>query len=251
MKTPIVKIYPDPDSLFRGAAERFEEIYTESVRFSDRFSVVLAGGSTPRGLYNLLAAESEDRSIIDWSRVHFFWGDERCLPPEHSESNYNMAYNAMLRDLNLNFNKPETHIHRIIGEEEPSRAAELYTAVIEEYFGGIDKVRFDLVLLGLGADGHAASLFPDSPVLKEKNKMVAPGLKPGIPGPARVTLTFPALNASAKILFLISGESKAAMVRRLLNGDISEELPASMVCPVDGTLEFLLDEQAASLLSSA
>lgn len=248
MKTPIVKIYPDPDSLFRGAAERFEEIYTESIRFSDRFSVVLAGGSTPKGLYNLLAAGSEDRSI-DWSRIHFFWGDERCLPPEHSESNYNMVYNAMLRDLNLN--QPETHIHRIIGEEEPGRAAELYTTVIEEYFGGRDKVRFDLVLLGLGADGHTASLFPGSPVLQENNKIVAPELKPGIPGPARVTLTFPALNASAKIIFLISGESKAAMVRRLLNGDISEELPASMVCPVDGTVEFLLDEQAASLLSSA
>ncbi len=248
MKIPVVKIYPDPDSLFRGAAERFEEIYTESIRFSDKFSVVLAGGSTPRGLYNLLASGSEGCSI-DWSRIHFFWGDERCLPPEHPESNYNMVYNAMLRDLNLN--QPETHTHRIIGEEEPGRAAELYTAVIEEYFSGRDKVRFDLVLLGLGADGHTASLFPGSPVLQENNKIVAPVLKPGIPGPARVTLTFPALNASAKIIFLISGESKAAMVRRLINGDISEELPASMVRPVDGTVEFLLDEQAASLLSSA
>ncbi len=246
MSIPTFTIYPNSDSLFRGAAEKFKEIYTDSVRSSGRFSVVLSGGSTPRDLYHLLAAGHAGRSI-DWSRVHFFWSDERCVPLDHPDSNYNMAYNTMLRDLN----QPETHIHRIAGDAEPGRAAELYTEVIEEYFGGTEKVRFDLVLLGLGVDGHTASLFPGSPALKESMRIVAPVLEPGIPGPARVTLTFPALNASARVIFLVSGESKAAMVRRLLEGDVSEELPASMVRPVSGTVEFLLDEQAASLLSSS
>lgn len=246
MSIPTSTIYPNSDSLFRGAAERFKEIYMDSVRSSDRFSVVLSGGSTPRGLYHLLAAGPVGRSI-DWSRVHFFWSDERCVPPDHPDSNYNMAYNTMLRDLN----QPETHVHRIAGEEEPSRAAELYTALIKEYFGGTEKVRFDLVLLGLGVDGHTASLFPGSPVLKENTKIVAPVLKSGIPGPARVTLTFPALNASARVIFLVSGESKAAMVKRLIEGKVSEELPASMVRPVAGTVDFLLDKEAASLLPSS
>ncbi len=246
LSKPKVTIYPDSDSLFRGAADRFKEIHTESIQFLDRFSVVLSGGSTPKDLYNLLASGPVGRSI-DWSKVHFFWSDERCVPPDQPGSNYNMTYNAMLRELD----QPENNIHRIAGEQEPARAAELYTSVIEEHFGGIEKVRFDLVLLGLGVDGHTASLFPGSPVLKEQRKIVAPVLKPGIPGPARVTLTFPALNASARVVFLVSGGSKAAMVKKLIEEDVSEELPASMVCPVAGTVEFLLDEEAASLLSSS
>ena len=246
MTIPSFTIYPDPESLFRGAADRFVEIYTEAMLSADSFSLVLSGGSTPKGLYNLLAAGSASRSI-DWSRVHFFWSDERCVPPDHPDSNFKMAYSAMLRELNLS----ETHIHRIAGEEEPSRAAELYTAVIEEYFGGIEKVRFNLVLLGLGPDGHTASLFPGSPALKENKNIVAPACKPGLSEQHRITLTFPALNAASRVIFLVSGKSKAAMVKRLLEGEVGEELPASLVRPASGTVEFLLDEEAASLLSSS
>ncbi|MBI5141967.1 MAG: 6-phosphogluconolactonase [Nitrospirae bacterium] len=207
-----------------------------------RIPVALAGGATPEGLYRLLAAEPW-RSRIDWERIDFFWGDERCVSPEHPASNYGMARRALLDPLGI----PASQVFRIRGELPPDVAASEYDSAIESYFGGGNNVHFAIALLGLGADGHTASLFPGSPLLLETGRCAAAVL-PGPDGMNRVTLTLPAINSSDHVIFLVTGSGKAEIAARLVAAKPSADIPASLVRLAGGEVEVFLDEGAARLV---
>jgi 6-phosphogluconolactonase len=192
-------------------------------------------------VYALLATDPY-ASRVDWSRLHVFWGDERCVPPEDPASNYRMAREALLSRLDLG---PE-QVHRIPTELEPERCAQAYEQILLRAFDG--HVRFDLLLLGIGSDGHTASLFPGSPALEERERLVTAVSAPG-GGPDRVTLTLPAFETARSGLFLASGAEKAEAVRAALGGGDSPP-PAGRVRLREGRLVWLLDRAAASRLSA-
>lgn len=229
-------IFETPQLLTRAAADGFLAAAAAAIAARGRFSVALAGGSTPRALYALLAAEN-----LDWQAIHFFWGDERCLPPDHPESNYRMAAESLLTKIPL----PPENIHRIMGELSPQLAAEKYQRNLRVFWGGAP--RFDLVLLGMGEDGHTASLFPGSPALAETLRWVT-ALEHAAPPPplvSRVTLTLGAINAARQVIFLVSGAGKAKRLAEIWRG--GSQLPAGRVQPLDGDLLWLVDQSAASL----
>ncbi len=239
-------VLQDQATLVEEAAERFLSIAETAVAQAGRFTVALAGGSTPRPVYEGLATEPY-RSRIPWRRTIFFWGDERCVPPDHPDSNYRMAEETLLRHLPV---APEG-VFRMRGEDpEPARAASNYEQLLRTAFRlGVDeRPRFDLILLGMGGDGHTASLFPDSSALEERARLVAATYVERLLA-HRLTLTLPVLNAAAAILFLISGREKAEILRSVLDPSSSDsQLPARQVCPRDGRLIWLVDQPAASLL---
>ena len=245
MDRPQVLVYEDVGELYRVAASRFVEAVDQAVAIRGQFTVALAGGSTPRGMYARLA-ESPWRERVPWSAVQVFWGDERCVPPDHPDSNYRMAYEALLSRVPL----PAANIHRMAGELDPEKAAEAYSATLREVFGlsGEAVPRFDLVLLGLGSDGHTASLFPGTAALAETQRWVVANFVPRL-GAYRLTLTFPVLNAARQVMFLVTGSGKAEVVARVLEGPRRVmELPAQAVAPTDGQLVWLLDRAAAAQL---
>lgn len=243
---PELVVAPDAGRLAEAAAERVAGIAAETVARAGRFTVALAGGATPKALYARLAAEPY-RWRVPWHEIHVFWGDERCVGPEHPESNYRMAAEALLRRVPV----PPGQIHRMRGEDpDPERAAADYERLLREVFQVAPGVppRLDLVLLGLGADGHTASLFPGTPALRETTRLVAAVSAERL-GVSRLTLTLPVLNAAAVILFLVSGEAKAEALRAVLEPTRPEPpLPARLVRPRDGTLTWLVDAAAARLL---
>ena len=242
-----IQVHPDGESLARAGAAEIVAAYSRAVAQNGSFDLVLAGGSTPRGTYEALA-EEPFRDAIDWTRVRVFWGDERCVPPAHPDSNYRMAVDVLLSRVPI----PETSVHRIQGELQPEGAAELYDRLVRELVPGTPP-RFDLVLLGVGTDGHVASLFPRA---EDDSAAVAyyPGARVAIPTRApvpphdRVSLTLPVLNASREILFLVSGESKAEVLGRVLaerSGRAPATLPAARVRPDEGLLHWRVDRAAA------
>lgn len=237
---------PDAAGLAEAAAERFAGIVERAVARTGRATVALAGGSTPKGLYTLLAAEPY-RSRLPWRQTHVFWGDERCVGPEHAESNYRMAAEILLRHVPI----PPEQIHRMRGEDpEPDRAAadygRLLSAVFQPRAGGLP--RLDLVLLGMGADGHTASLFPGSPALREVTRPVVAAYIERLRG-YRLTLTLPVLNEAHAIMFLVAGRDKARALRLVLEAAPPRDpLPARLVSPHDGTVTWLADADAACLL---
>ncbi|HXI02007.1 MAG TPA: 6-phosphogluconolactonase, partial [Candidatus Saccharimonadales bacterium] len=215
----------------------------ESIARAGRFTVALAGGSTPRRLYTLLAEAAAGQAPA-WGRIHIFWGDERHVPPDHAQSNYRMVRETLLDRISI----PEGNVHRVLAETADAEAAARdYEREIRRFFGcgeeGIPSI--DLVLLGLGTDGHTASLFPGSPLLDESRRLVA-AAPASVPGPDRISMTLPLINRAASIVFLVSGASKADAVRRVLatDGD-ADPLPARRVAPRDGRLLWLVDEEAA------
>lgn len=233
----------DAEELNRKAAERFVGLAQQAEQERGRFTVALSGGSTPRRLYALLATP-EYRERIPWPRVHLFWGDERCVPPDHPESNYRMIQESLLSKIAI----PERNVHRMAGEKEPQIAAAEYEAELKSFFqlcdGGLP--RFDLILLGLGEDGHTASLFPGSEALKDTKHLVA-AVYVGKLKSHRLTLTLPVLNQAAQIMFLVAGASKAAILKEVLNGDpISSSWPAAKVRPVSGQLTWMVTGDAAA-----
>jgi len=238
-----VVVVPDVVALAQEAAGRFVEQARAAVQSRGRFSVALSGGSTPEGAYRLLAQEPY-RGQLPWDRMHLFWGDERCVPPDDPGSNYRLADQALISQVPI----PAENVHRIPGELAPEAAARAYRRELENFFCG-PLPRLDLVLLGLGSDGHTASLFPGSDVLEAVSD-VAVAVEAQYEGrPARrVTLTLPAINAARQVLFLVTGESKARIVARVL-GTRTGPLPAERVCPTAGELIWLLDEAAASGLA--
>jgi 6-phosphogluconolactonase len=239
-----IKVFPDLETLSREAAIFFLQHAVEAVERKGRFSVALAGGSTPRILYRLLSTP-EFSGRIPWPDLHLFWGDERCVPPEHEESNYGMAYAELLSGISLS----KENIHRMRGEIEPEEGARMYERELIHFLKDGKEEGLDLVLLGLGQDGHTASLFPYAPALKETERMVVHSYSRER-GQDRLTLTLPFLNRSQTILFLVAGEGKAKILERLLKeGGGLEEIPARGVEPAMGEVRWFLDQAAASRLS--
>ncbi|HET9492079.1 MAG TPA: 6-phosphogluconolactonase [Methylomirabilota bacterium] len=243
-----VRILPDAETLSRAAAREFVELSQRAVVARGRFGVALAGGVTPRRIYELLA-EPEHHDQVDWARVEVFWGDERPVPPEHPDSNYGMAAAALLTKVDL---RPE-QIHRIQAERPNRQAAACdYQVEIGRVLGvspdGSPPV-FDLILLGLGADGHTASLFPNTEALRERHRHVVANLVPKL-GSERITLTFPVINQASDILVVVTGAEKAGTLRAVLEGprDV-ERLPSQSLNPVAGRLTWLVDRAAASELT--
>jgi 6-phosphogluconolactonase len=241
---PTVRIVADAEALAAEAAALVTERASAAVAARGRFMLALSGGATPRATYARLA-ESHAREHMPWGRTWVFFGDERCVPPDHPESNYRMAAETLLSKVAV----PAGQVLRMRGEADPEEAATEYTRVIAETFGTRrgELPRFDLILLGFGVDGHTASLFPGSPALKEIFRPVAAVHAAAAALPQRLTLTFPVLNAAGCVAFLGSGAEKAKVVKAMLGE--SAALPAAMVQPSDGMLVWLLDRDAASLLS--
>ncbi|NKE70263.1 6-phosphogluconolactonase [Candidatus Manganitrophus noduliformans] len=239
-----VKIARDLEDLSEKAAEFVLRFVMDLLKGQESVSIALAGGATPKFLYERLAIQSIQQKI-PWSRVHLFWGDERCVPPEDPDSNYRMADATLISQVPI----PMENVHRMPGEKAPEAAAEEYEKTLRAFFGSSPEwPRFDLVLLGVGADGHTASLFPGSPALKEKKRwVIAPYVEKL--KVHRLTLTLPVFNHAALVLFLISGREKAPIVRALLSSvPLQIFFPAQMIRPVQGRRLFFLDPSAASLL---
>lgn len=247
MENEEIIVCEDPEDLSQQAAERFARLAAESVDRTGRFTVALSGGSTPKSVYARLATQ-EFQSKISWPQVCFFWGDERCVPPDHPESNFRMAREALLSKVPV---LPE-NIYRMPGEKEPEIAALEYEEILKDHlaFANGNFPRFDLILLGLGDDGHTASLFPGSEALRETRRLVVAPYVEKI-NAYRLTLTLPVLNSGSHIFFLIAGETKAAIVRDVL-GEKSDanKLPAQRIRPKKGRLVWLMDREAATLLEN-
>jgi 6-phosphogluconolactonase len=247
-----VEGFPTTDALMAGAAERFVSAATRAIHESGRFVVALAGGSTPKRLYALLTTPAH-AGRIDWSRTHLFWGDERAVPPDDPGSNYRMTREVLLDRVPV----PQANVHRIRGEDVPAEAAAAYERELRQTFatpaGPPSRApgrRFDLVLLGMGDNGHTASLFPGLAAVREKERWVVAEHVPEV-SMWRITLTPPVLNAAAHVVFLVSGAEKAAMLQRVLAGPSEPDvLPAQAIAPSDGTLDWLVDTAAAARLDA-
>jgi 6-phosphogluconolactonase len=239
------RIFTELAALHEAAAAYVADVAARAVAERGRCLLVLAGGSTPRGAYRRLADAHADR--IDWPRVHLFWGDERCVAPSHPESNHRLAADALLRRVPL----PEANVHRIHGELGPARAAERYDAELQRISGAArpgdlgDGHAFDLVLLGIGADGHTASLFPGGGALDATGWAVAASAPPSAAVRDRVSLTLPAINRSRAVLFLATGADKRnAVTAALAAPGPGSPVPAGRVRP-RGALDWMVDSAAA------
>lgn len=237
----VIKVYNSADDLFKNSAELIAGLLTSFISLYRKCSLVLSGGSTPEKLYDLLSENYKNK--IDWEKVFIFWGDERCVPPGDDESNYKSAKEHLLDKVNI----PQENIFRIHAEENPERAAEEYERKIREYFKN-SEVCFDIILLGLGTDGHTASLFPGTDGLNEIQKLAVKNYIENTKT-TRITLTYKAINNAKNIFFLISGEGKKDIVNEIF---INKEnnYPAVKVEPVNGSLFYLLDKNAAGELKT-
>jgi 6-phosphogluconolactonase len=244
---PETRIVTSAEALYQAAATEFVYRAREAVEAKGLFTVVLSGGSTPKGFYSLLANDTTFRNQVPWDRIHFFWGDERPVPPDHGDSNYRMANEAMLSRVPVS----PTHIHRIKGENpDAGKAADEYEQVLRDFFGVLPGQfpRFDVVFLGLGSDAHTASLFPCTKALREQKRLVVSNWV-GKLYTERITLTVPVLNHAACIIFLVSGDEKALPLKAVLEGRYEpEQLPAQLIHPKHGELLWLVDQAAAQLL---
>jgi 6-phosphogluconolactonase len=238
---PRIEIVADATALVALAVERVTEKLAAAVAARGRARLALSGGTTPRKLFRRLASDSRPR--VDWRRVVVFWGDEREVPPDHPDSNYGTARASGLLE-----RIPSRQIHRWATERGPEEAATLYEEELAREFAlpAGQVPRFDLVLLGIGADGHTASLFPGTPALGERERLAMANPVEAL-GAVRLTLTFPVLEAARAVVLLASGAEKAEAVARAFGG-WAAEVPAGRVRPREGTLDVLLDAEAASLL---
>ena len=240
---PELRIFQDSERLSRHAANLFIERSNRAIRERTRFLVALNGGGTPTRLFQLLAEDYSKE--IDWSKVHVFWGDERCVPPDNEGSNYHQANELLLSKVSL----PENNVHRALGELDPTSASKNYAETLKTFAEpDLDFPRFDLVYLGMGEDGHTASLFPNSPV--QVNEPVIAVTANYQDRPAnRVTLTQQVFNQARMIVFMATGEKKAETLARVLSERYNPELyPAQRIDPKDGQLIWLVDDSAASKL---
>ena len=244
-----IKVVQNSDAVAQVAAERFVTVAAEAIREFGRFHVALSGGTTPKSLYATLSSDHY-AARVDWSRVHLFWGDERCVPPDDPLSNYRMVRETLIDRVAL----PEENVHRIRGEDDPAVAAAAYERELRNVFGTpvgppARGARFDLVLLGMGADGHTASLFPGLTAVSEQERWVtAAYVAEGAMW--RVTCTPVIFNTAAEVLFLVVGSGKAAKLRQVLEGPHQPAvLPAQVIATVDGNVCWLVDADAATHLT--
>jgi 6-phosphogluconolactonase len=235
-----LRVYDDARQLSEAAARMFVEEARRRIDESGRFAVALAGGSTPKATYEILARGYGGPEDLDWSKVHAFFGDERSVPPDHEDSNYRVAQEALLSHV------PVGSVHRMRGEMEPREAAALYEEELEEFFGGPPVL--DLVLLGIGEDGHTASLFPDTPALDARDRWAVENPVEKL-NTTRLTLTVPAVDAARKVAFLVAGEGKAEALEEILEGDANpHKYPAKLVRP-EAEVAWMVDRAAARLLT--
>jgi 6-phosphogluconolactonase len=242
---PEVRVLETASDLFRAAAGEWSTLSAEAIRAKGAFTVALSGGSTPKSLYALLASSSAP--MLAWDKTYFFWGDERHVPPDHPESNYRMVNEAMLSKVTV----PAQNIFRIHAEEaDANAAASSYEQTLKDFFRlrPGEFPRFDLTLLGIGPDGHTASLFPGTPALQEKRRLVIANWIPKF-NAYRITFTYPVLNQSACVMFLVSGKDKSEILREVLENP-SANLPSQNVRPTHGRLLWLVDRAATSSLRS-
>ena len=240
----MIEIFPTPEQLADGVARHIVQRARRAISASGRFTFALSGGSTPRSAYARLAKD-DLASQIDWKKVHILWGDERCVPPDDSRSNYRMAREVLLDRVPI----PAQQIHRIRGEDEPEKAAAEYEDVLRSLLGchperseGANSL--DLILLGLGDDGHTASLFPGQAAVRETKRWVV-----AVPAPDgtmwRVTLTPALLNQARQVTFVVSGAGKAQRLQQVLQGPFTPDiLPAQAIRPVHGRLTWMVDQAA-------
>lgn len=245
--TAEIIICDDKEALYRDAATRFVDLSAEAIAARGRFMIALSGGSTPKALFELLASD-DWRDRVDWANVHLFWGDERFVPADHPDSNFGMTRRALLDRVDI----PAAHIHRIVTEEgSAEEVAATYERTLRETFGIGDgeSPRFDLIHLGLGDDGHTASMFPGTQAMHEAERLVvAPWVEKF--STFRVTTTPVVLNNAAEVQFLVAGASKVAVVPQVLNGPYEpDRLPSQTVKPHSGVLRWILDRDAAAGLS--
>jgi 6-phosphogluconolactonase len=236
---PEIKVLPDPAAVAAEGAERFVRAVTKSIADHGRFSVALSGGHTPEAMFKLLASEPY-KGRVDWAMVEIFFGDERCVPPDSDQSNYRMANESLLKKVPI----PGDNIYRIRGEIDPNEAATEYGQILQEKFG---EGGLDLVMLGMGPDGHTASLFPGTAAVREtKHRCVANYVEKMKSW--RVTLTAPFINRSKDVMFLVVGADKAAKVSEILEGPPNPDLlPSQMIQPVNGSVVWLMDAAAAGM----
>ncbi len=230
----------DPQQLAEAAARDFAAKAEAAIAEHGSFTVALAGGSTPEATYEILARDYADG--LDWSKVHVFFGDERTVPPDHEDSNYRMAHEALLSHV------PVGGVHRMRGELPPTQAAAAYEGELREFFGASDEPpSLDLILLGIGEDGHTASLFPETSALEVHDRWVVanPVLKLET---TRLTLTVPVINSARAVNFLVAGEGKAEALKQILEGDADpRQYPARLVQPADGPV-WMVDRAATRFL---
>ncbi len=237
-----VKILTKPKKVSKKVAREIKRLVLESNR--KRFDIALSGGNTPKKLFKLLAKKHQ--GTIPWERIHFWWGDERCVDPDNKESNFRMAN----KNLFLKIPIPSKNIHRIYGENNPRDEAKRYSDEIFNHLNNIDDIPvFDLILLGLGDDGHTASIFPGHLELFQSEKLCEVSAHPGS-GQKRITLTGKVINNARNIFFMVTGEGKAKRVSEIMNNEeVARKHPAYHVEPRNGSLIWFIDEAAASQIS--
>ena len=241
-----LRIVPDPPALFQAAADEFASRAIAGVETGGRFTIALSGGSTPKSFFSLLAQNDRDR--LPWNKMFFFWGDERHVPPDHPESNYRMAFESLLSKVPV----PAGNVFRIPAEKpDANQAAATYEQTLRDFFQPPAKTfpRFDLILLGMGPDGHTASLFPQTKALQENSRLVVANWVEKFKTD-RITLTLPVINHAAAVMFVVSGQDKAAPLKEVLEGTQPPDLyPSKLIHPENGALIWLVDQAAASALS--
>lgn len=236
----MISVLPDLEALSHAAAGLVVERSNLAIDAHSRFSVVLSGGSTPQRTYELLGSPPY-RDQIRWEKLHVFWGDERCVPIDDPRNNAKMAYEALLDKVPV----PPHQIHPVVCAGNPSEAAKDYEDLIQVFFQG-QQPRFDLIFLGLGADGHTASLFPRTPVLNEDQRWTAEVYVRGQDF-QRITLTVPVINSADAVLFLVSGSEKARALYEVREGTPNpQRYPAQLISPPEGQLIWLVDQEAAA-----
>jgi 6-phosphogluconolactonase len=245
---PEVRRLSTPQELFHAAAEEVLAVAQNAIAERGRFTIALSGGSTPKNLYTLIAANAS--TSLPWNQIFFFWGDERHVPLDDPDSNYRMAKETLLSKVPV----PAANIFPIPAENPDAKAAAAaYEQTVRKFFGGAagEVPRFDLILLGMGPDGHTASLFPETEALQENSRLVVANWVDKF-NTSRITLTLPVLNAARNVLFLVSGADKATVLREVLEGSgPGEKFPSKLVRPSQGKLIWLVDRAAASQLSTA
>lgn len=238
-----VQVFPTPDDVAHFAAEQIVAISNAAIADRGRFSVGLSGGSTPKLLFALLASE-HFAPRIDWANVHVFWGDERCVPPDHADSNYRMTRETLLDHVPV----PPENVMRMQSERDPVQAAADYEQRLRAFFPDADYPRFDLLLQGMGNDGHTASLFPNTEALNEQSRWVVANYVPKFET-WRITLTAPAINAAENVMFLVTGANKADALHNVLKGARQPHTyPSQLIQPTQGTLVWAVDQAAAAKL---
>ena len=242
------RVMPDAAALAARAAEEFTQAAEKAAAERGRARIALSGGSTPKVAFQLLADASQPwRNRMPWEKLELFWVDERCVAPDNADSNYRMTREAMLDHVPL---KPE-QVHRMEGELDPQMAAARYESLLRESFRleGAESPRFDLVQLGMGPDGHTASLFPHTEALHVMGRLVTANHVETVKDSWRVTLTWPVINSARSVFFLIGGADKAELVQQVFAGPRDpERLPSQLIWPSSGILTLVLDQAAAALL---